>query len=115
MISDILSIRKKRLSLQREADLLEQQEKTLMQEVVNSMNRDGLTFLKEGDDEVQLTTTEEPVVDEWPQVLDYIVSNNAVDLLQKRLTTSAVKARWSDGVTIPGVRKAAKQTLKFNV
>jgi len=115
VIADILALRKRRLSLQREADLLEQQEKDLIGQVINKMNQDRLTFVKEGDDEVTLVTSEEPVATDWPKVLDYIVANDAVDLLQKRLTASAVKARWGDGVTIPGIDKVPKQTLKFNV
>lgn len=114
-LAQILSLRKKRLSLQREADLLEQQEKELISGVINSMNQNGLTALKEGDDEVELVTTQEPVANDWAKIVGYVIANDAVDLLQKRLTPSAVKARWADGVTIPGIDKMPKQTLKFNV
>lgn len=114
-LAQILSLRKKRLSLQREADLLEQQEKELISGVINSMNQNGLTLLKEGDDEVELVTTQEPVANDWAKIVGYVIANDAVDLLQKRLTPSAVKARWADGVTIPGIDKMPKQTLKFNV
>jgi len=114
-LAQILSLRKKRLSLQREADLLEQQEKELISGVINSMNQNGLTALKEGDDEVELVTTQEPVANDWAKIVGYVIANDAVDLLQKRLTPRAVKARWADGVTIPGIDKMPKQTLKFNV
>lgn len=114
-LAQILSLRKKRLSLQREVDLLEQQEKELISGVINSMNQNGLTVLKEGDDEVELITTQEPVANDWAKIVGYVIANDAVDLLQKRLAPSAVKARWADGVTIPGIDKMPKQTLKFNV
>jgi hypothetical protein len=114
-IANILSVRKRRLSLQREADLLEQEEKGLVNDLINFMNTDGRSVWKEGEDEVTLIESTEPVVNEWPKVLDYIIENDAVDLLQKRLTASAVKKRWDDGVSIPGIVASIKQSLKFNV
>lgn len=115
LISNILSTRKRRLSLQREADLLEQEEKTLTGQLVQMMNEAGAIVRKEGEDEVTLVTSMEPLANEWPKILDYIVTNDALDLLQKRLTASAVKARWDNGETIPGIISTAKQTVKFNV
>jgi hypothetical protein len=116
-LANILSIRKKRLSLQREADLLEQEEKGLTGQLINEMEHLRQTVRKEGDDEVRLIMSEEPVVavDGWPAVLDYIVANKAVDLLQKRLTPSAVKARWDEGEIIVGIEKVRKYSVKFNV
>jgi hypothetical protein len=118
LIVKILDTRKRRLSLQREADLLEQEEKALMGTLINDMNARGLSTLKDEDDgvtEVAMTTTMEPMATEWPKVLDYIIANDAVDLLQKRLTASAVKARWENGEIIPGIVSTAKQSIKFNV
>jgi hypothetical protein len=114
-IAFILETRKKRLSLQREADLLEQQEKGLIQDMINSMVNAGQTLLSQGVDEVQLIETQEPIATSWPLVLDYIIANDAVDLLQKRLTASAVKQRWSNGVVIPGIEATTKLALKFNI
>jgi hypothetical protein len=114
-IADILSVRKRRLSLQREVDLLEQEEKGLVNALINDMNQKGENILKEGEDEARIITTFEPDVQSWPLLLDYIRDNNALDMLQKRVTASAVKARWSEGEIIPGVEVTMKQVLKFNI
>lgn len=114
-LAEILSVRKRRLTLQREADTLEQEEKLLSGKLINWMNQSNLTEFAQNEDQVNLQTTEEPMATDWPTVLDYIIANKAPDLLQKRLTASAVKARWADGEIIPGVDKLQKQTLKFNV
>lgn len=34
----------------------------------------------------------------------YIYEHNAIDLLQARLTESAVRLRLEDGITVPGIR-----------
>jgi len=117
-IEAILSVRKRRLSLQREADLLEQEEKGLTNALIDQMaQRDRVTLFKEGENEARLIMTEEPMVtvDGWPAVLDYIIKNKAPDLLQKRLTASAVKARWDEGEVIVGIERVRKYSLKFNV
>jgi hypothetical protein len=116
-IEAILSVRKRRLSLQREADLLEQEEKALTGSLIDQMLHAKSVLYKEGENEARMNMTEEPMVtvDGWPAVLDYIIKNKAPDLLQKRLTASAVKARWDEGEVIVGIERVRKYSLKFNV
>jgi len=114
-LSELLSVRKQRLSLQREADLLEQKEKQLQSDLVNYMIGKNLDAFTDGEDQVVLITTQEPVATDWPALLDYIRENDSLDILQKRLTPSAIKARWAEKIAIPGVQAADKHTLKFNI
>lgn len=117
-LAAILSVRKRRLSLQREADLLEQEEKALTGVLIDVMVHEKLKVVKEGDDEVTLNVTDEPMVAPnggWPLVLDYIEKTSAFDIFQKRITASAVKARWEEGEVIPGIEKVRKHSLKFNI
>ncbi len=114
-IKEILSTRKQRLSLQREVDLLEEKEKALTSSLIEKMVSQKISVLKEGEDEVTLNVSTEPLVTSWPLLLDYIVENNAVDLLQKRITVSAIKSRWAENIALPGVGSLPKHTIKFNV
>jgi hypothetical protein len=43
--------------------------------------------------------------------LEYIKATGSVDLLQKRVTESAVKLRWDAGVSLPGVEKTTKDVI----
>jgi len=47
----------------------------------------------------------QPVPESWDDIYDYIETNDAFDLLQRRLSVTAVKERWDAGVTIPGIGK----------
>ena len=47
----------------------------------------------------------------WSKLYAYIVRTKAFDLLQKRLSTSAVRERWEAGKTVPGVTKFTAVTL----
>lgn len=49
----------------------------------------------------------------WEAIWKYIFKTKAIDLLQKRLHEGAVKARYEDGKTIPGVKTFDMVILKF--
>lgn len=52
---------------------------------------------------VQRQRKPKPVPKNWDLVYAYIKQFDAFDLLQKRLTETAVKSRWEDGVDVPGI------------
>jgi len=52
---------------------------------------------------IQLST--EPTVTDWPAFYKYIVDHDAFDMLQRRLSPTAVKDRWDDGEVVPGIDK----------
>lgn len=56
----------------------------------------------------------EPVVNNWPDFYAYIRKNDALDMLHKRVTVSAVRLRWADGVSIPGVDQYEVRKLKLS-
>ena len=58
-----------------------------------------------------METKQTASVQSWPQILEYIKETGSVDLLQKRLTESAVKARWTAGVDVPGVLNIPKHVI----
>ena len=47
----------------------------------------------------------EPSPKDWPAIYQYIVKNDAFDLLQRRLSATAVRDRWNDDLLIPGIDK----------
>lgn len=49
--------------------------------------------------------TTEPTAKDWPAIYSYIVENDAFDMLQRRLSATAVRDRWNDGIIIPGIEK----------
>lgn len=115
ILSTLLALRKKRLDLQHQADLLEQEEKSYEQELIRLLVAKGADEYQEGEDIAYLKASEEPVVESWPDLLDYIARNQAFDLFQKRVTASAVKLRWKDGVHVNGIAPVTKYSLKFNI
>lgn len=47
----------------------------------------------------------EPTAKDWSAIYAYIRDNDAFDMLQRRLSSTAVKDRWDSGIIIPGIEK----------
>lgn len=95
--------RSARLKLDREARVLENREKSLKAELVHVM-------VSEHTDDIQGKTVVlshfhkiKFVATDWSAIHKYMAENDAMDLVQKRLTDSAVSARLEDGIDLPGI------------
>lgn len=105
-------LREKRLKLQREADELEQQEKDILYSLTADL-KPGQTYT--GIDSgftYKATSKVIPISQDWVKTLDFIQKTGSIDLLQKRLTESAVILRWDSGVDIPGVGRSDRWSVK---
>lgn len=64
---------------------------------------------------VEYDTKLAPVANDWVAIHEYIKENDAIDLVQKRLTESAVKLRWDDNIVIPGVGDKLVEKVKVTI
>jgi hypothetical protein len=110
-IEEYFNLRQQRLAVQREADKLEQQEKDLLYSIQTQMSAKKVGTTTYRGYTASIESKPSPVVKDWTLTLDYIRSTGELDMLQKRLTESAVKARWDAGVDIPGVEKGSKYVV----
>lgn len=104
-------MREKRLALQRQVDKMEQEEKDLMYTLTNRMVSDNALSTSADGYIAKRKSAPASLVNDWTATLEYVRVTGQIDLLQKRLTESAVKARWDAGVDIPGVDKIVKHTV----
>lgn len=115
LLEQYYTTRESRLNLQREADKLEQVEKDILYEITKFWDPIKTVAILEGGYKLKGKPKPFPFVTDWAQTLDYIRERPAsIDLLQKRLTESAVKARWDSGITIPGVEKRSKWAVTIS-
>ena len=107
----IADTRIERLALQRKADELEQLEKDLMYKVQQDFIAAGhVDYMIDGYRAV-MKVKQVPLVADWTLILNWIREHNGLDMLQKRLTESAVKLRWDAGIDVPGVAKTPKYVI----
>ena len=120
-VEDYERMRNERLAAQQAIDLAYQKELLLKDGIINLLrdqlgetNEDGepteLAFMSGWC--VKLVKSSEPFIQDFTALSEYIRKEGAIDLLQKRLTPNAVKLRWKDGLTVPGVGTSTKFDIK---
>ncbi len=111
---EVCRINEERLTHDRASRQLKVKEDSLRASLIKIMKDAGLTVIETAKVYAGVTQSQRPVILDWSELEVWIRANNAVDMLQKRLTDSAVKLRWDDGIQVPGVgiQTTDKVTIK---
>ena len=113
LIDNYGEIRDKRLAADKIAANLKEQEVMFEQSIITELLKNESMGAAGSHYRVTLKKDTKPTTTDWTQVFEYIKLNDAFDIVQRRLTEGAVKARWEEGIEIPGVSKF--QTTKLTV
>ena len=105
LVNAYISHRTQRLAKEKEVELIKEAEEELKKTIITKFKEQGLKALGADNGIVKMSSTDEPKAENWDEIWNYIKETGEFDLLHKRLTNTAVKARWEDGVLIPGVGK----------
>jgi len=103
MVDKFNTIYRKRLDTDKLAATYKKNENELKDRIIAILIDQGVGFAAGRDIRVKLQTTTKPVADNWGDIYEYMIANDAMDLVQKRLHEGAVKLRVEDGVVIPGL------------
>lgn len=113
--ADLLyDIRQQRLEAQRVVDALQAQETEVKEHIINTLPKsqaEGVTGKK---CRVTIVTKPVPQVQDWDAFYAYVKKHGAFDLLQRRLTETAVRERWEANQKVPGVVEFKAVTLSVN-
>lgn len=103
LVDEFGVVRDTRLAADKAAAKLKEQEGLLKEQIIKALQEvdgGGVTGSMTG---VKLQRKTKPVASDWTKVHAYILETGSLDLLHRRLTEEAVKARWDDQIIIPGV------------
>jgi len=95
--------RAKRLKLDKESAEEKKLEEKYKASVIKWLEDNKKTGVVTEGRYVEIVVDDKPIVTDWGKLYDFIKQHGAFDLLQKRITESAVELRWADDVAIPGV------------
>jgi len=95
--------RQKRLAADRTAKDLKSKEVRLKEEIMHEMLDQDVGFAAGLKIRVKISKKSKPQATDWSKVYEYMVENDAMDLVQKRLHEGAIKLRLEDGIEIPGI------------
>lgn len=87
----------------------------LRDQVMDQMDSLGITAFTFDGGRFNITASDKPTVVDWEQLYSFILKNEALDLLQRRLTESAAKDRIEMGEEIGGIVIVPKKTLRVTL
>lgn len=102
-VDEYIEVRTRRKELASATAALEEVEKKLKKQLIEISFSIETKTLPGKLGHVERTRKVKPTARNWDAVYEYIHKYKAFDLLQKRLTETAVKSRWDDSVQIPGI------------
>lgn len=104
-IDKLYELRSQRLDVEKVVKTMKSDELALrvhIKQMLDSINLDGA---KGSAATAAVVTSVDPVAKDWLQIYEFIRENDAFDMLQKRLSSMAVKERWESGILVPGIEK----------
>ena len=99
------SMRAFRLSEQKRIDELKSQEAAMRQGIRETLEANKLRGASGATHTFSLYDKEEPNVEDWETLEAHVKATGQFDLLQRRISSEAVRQRWDRGEEVPGVGK----------
>lgn len=110
----LFEIRNKRLAMQKAVDEVEAEEKALKEHIIATLPKSEASGVAGKLARVTVITKEVPQVKDWDVFYKHLVKTKSFDLMQKRLSDTAVKERWEAGKQVPGVEAFSAVTISLN-
>jgi hypothetical protein len=114
MVNDYIRLREDRLSLERQAEAIKEKETELKAGLIEALATHGANGVAGATHRVTLRKKSVPQVQDWSKLYEYILQNEAFDLLQRRLSAPAVVERWDDKKEVAGVVAISVTDLGIN-
>lgn len=105
--------RQKRLEAQKIVEQLAKDEAAIREHIINNLPKSD-TGASGKKARVSVTTKQVPQVKDWDKLWAHIKKTGQFDLMQRRLSDSAVKERWEAGKQVPGVDAFGAVTVSIN-
>jgi len=80
--------------------------------LLQNFTKDELSQVRKGDKLIYLKRDEVANVNDWDALYKYIARTKSYDLLQRRVSITAVRERWADKKQVPGVESFTRVSLQ---
>lgn len=107
------ALRALRLAEQKKVDAIDAEECALKEHIINALPKSEASGVAGRVARVAVMTKVVAQVQDWDALYKYVARTKQFDLLQRRVSDAAVKARWEDGKAVPGVDKFNAVTVSI--
>lgn len=113
IIDKLYQKRSERLALSKQVDALKAEEADLRRLVIQRLQDVGLDSGRGTLATASITQDDQASVKDWSALENYILEHKSFDLLQRRVSVTAVRARWENEEVVPGVEKVTLTDLSL--
>lgn len=110
----LFQLKELRLEAQKIVESYEAEESQLKEHIIETLPQSDASGVAGKVARVTIEIKDVPQVANWDEFYKYIVKTKSFDMLQRRLTDTAIRARWEDGKTIPGVEHFKLKKISLN-
>lgn len=114
LIDQWINLKEQRAALAKQDRELAQQITQLQSEIMAKMEDVGTSQARSDRGLVSMKQTNQPTILDWQAFYAYVAENNAFDLLQRRLSAPAFRARWDNDEQVPGTGTVPIWTLHLS-
>jgi len=109
----LFNLREQRKEVEAQVKKIKEQEDALEAHLMSNFDKAGLDGAKGKFATAALKRSTVADVTDWDKYYAYIAKNKAWDLLQRRASITALRARWDDKKVVPGVEPKEIVTLSL--
>ncbi len=113
MIDRLLEIRERRRELSAEDKTLKEEADGLEESLIVLLRQQDSTRISNKNGIAIISETIVPTVDDWDAASEYIIENQALHLLTRKIASAAFREMLESGQEIPGVRAVTKVDLNL--
>ena len=104
-IDALYALREMRLGMQKKVDELKAEEVRTREKLFEMLSALGLNRASGMVATAGIKVSNIPLVEDWDMLQQHIKNTGEFDLMQKRISVTAWRARFEEGVDVPGVSK----------
>ena len=109
----LFEVKQARLAADKVAAELKSKESQIIEHIINNLPKSEATGVAGKLARATIVVKTIPVVKDWDKFYAYVKKNSAFELLQRRLSESAVEERWEQKKTVPGVETFKRSTVSL--
>lgn len=98
-------VRELRLAMQKHTDAMKERESEIREHIISNLSKREETGAAGRRYRAQIVLKTVPTIKDWNVLTNYVRESGRFDLLQKRVSDTAVKDLWEEGNEVPGVEK----------
>lgn len=102
-VDRLYEIRQLRLAEDKKIDVLREEERALEDHLIDQLPKSEASGIAGRVARATIMVKSVPDVQDWDQLYKYVSRTKSFDLLQRRVSVEAVKARWEAGKEVPGI------------